>query len=493
MKRVLSAVFLFSLLASGHSQGTVKFFNDSTTRILYGRLTCGGPPSLLPSVPNQFYFALFTAPVGTTDPEAFTFSGHIGANQAVAGRFSGGVVSIFNYPAGAHLAMLVRAWSANAGTNWQQFQAFRQSPFENYYSGRSGIASDVILGGGPIPAGTIFSTISPEATPGFTLWDASLSHGEWRSFLEEPADQTVSSLGAASFRVSVDACPSAFYQWYFNGLPIASATNGVYEILHPTKAQAGAYHVVAFNWYWGWTEAYHTSRVATLTVIEAPRLKAPIPSRTAVAGSTVQFKAHVTGDEPMGYQWFINTKAISSGGNTPNLQLRNVGLADAGTYSLVVTNLGGAVTSPPAALAVVPPVSATWTPAIRLHCTSSIPASIEAISEPGAADWATIAPGITQEWFFDTAQPQPSQRFYRAYQPASDPGSPPWLELHSVPSLRLTGAISDRIRIDYINQLGPIDAWVNLATVELTNTVQDYYDLSSIGQPPRVYRTGLAQ
>jgi hypothetical protein len=42
--------------------------------------------------------------------------------------------------------------------------------------------------------------------------------------------------------------------------------------------------------------------------------------------------------------------------------------------------------------------------------------------------------------------------------------------------------------IDYINQVGPIDAWVNLATVTLTNTSQLYFDTSGIGQPPRLWR-----
>jgi len=42
-------------------------------------------------------------------------------------------------------------------------------------------------------------------------------------------------------------------------------------------------------------------------------------------------------------------------------------------------------------------------------------------------------------------------------------------------------------RVDYINQFGPIDAWVTLATVTLTNTSQLYFDTSVIGQPPRLY------
>jgi hypothetical protein len=65
---------------------------------------------------------------------------------------------------------------------------------------------------------------------------------------------------------------------------------------------------------------------------------------------------------------------------------------------------------------------------------------------------------------------------------------PSTLNLNMVPALILTGAAGSSWRIDYINQAGPIDAWVNLATVTLTNTSQLYFDTSVIGQPPRLWR-----
>ena len=52
----------------------------------------------------------------------------------------------------------------------------------------------------------------------------------------------------------------------------------------------------------------------------------------------------------------------------------------------------------------------------------------------------------------------------------------------------LTGALGDKVRVDYINQLGPIDAWVTLDTVTLTNTTQLYFDVTMFRQPPRLYR-----
>jgi hypothetical protein len=87
----------------------------------------------------------------------------------------------------------------------------------------------------------------------------------------------------------------------------------------------------------------------------------------------------------------------------------------------------------------------------------------------------------------DPTPPLPPQRFYRAWQTGT-PGARPSLDLHLVPAITLTGSIGHSLRLDYINQFGPTDAWVTLATVTLTNTSQLYFDTSSISEPARLYR-----
>jgi hypothetical protein len=64
----------------------------------------------------------------------------------------------------------------------------------------------------------------------------------------------------------------------------------------------------------------------------------------------------------------------------------------------------------------------------------------------------------------------------------------PSLDLHLVPAITLTGSIGGSVRLDSINRFGPIDAWVTLNTVTLTNTSQLYFDVSALGQPQRLYR-----
>jgi hypothetical protein len=100
---------------------------------------------------------------------------------------------------------------------------------------------------------------------------------------------------------------------------------------------------------------------------------------------------------------------------------------------------------------------------------------------------ATMTLSSASQFYFDLFEPLPPQRFYRAWQTGT-PGVRPSLDLHLVPTITLTGNIGHSVRLDYINQFGPIDAWVTLATVPLTNTSQLYFDTSAPGQPQRLYR-----
>jgi hypothetical protein len=93
----------------------------------------------------------------------------------------------------------------------------------------------------------------------------------------------------------------------------------------------------------------------------------------------------------------------------------------------------------------------------------------------------------TSQWYFDVATPLPPQRFYRAWQ-TGGPSIIPTLSLYMVPAITLTGPVGSSVRVDYINQFGPIDAWVALDTMTLTNTSQLYFDVSAPGQPQRLYR-----
>jgi hypothetical protein len=93
----------------------------------------------------------------------------------------------------------------------------------------------------------------------------------------------------------------------------------------------------------------------------------------------------------------------------------------------------------------------------------------------------------TSQFCPDLTVPLPPQRFYRTWQTGT-PSVVPSLNLNFVPAITLTGNINDSLRLDYINAIGPTDAWVTLDTVTLTNTSQLCFDVSALGQPQRLYR-----
>ncbi len=224
-----------------------------------------------------------------------------------------------------------------------------------------------------------------------------------------------------------------------------------------------------------------------------PTIQRPPQTQTAEVGSTVEFRiqARSVGDLVLEYQWYQWLNGIIPLGCTNRvLRLAEVQSAQTTAYIVVVTNVAGSVTSPPAFLNVVPPVERRIVPALTLmgQPGSSLNLDFSAAVGP-AAHWTTFDTVVltqVSQWYFDTRSPLPPQGFYRAWQ--SGGGAPSALNLHFVPALTLTGSIGSSVRVDYINQFGPTDAWVNLASVTLTNTTQLYFDTSAIGQPPRLWR-----
>lgn len=224
--------------------------------------------------------------------------------------------------------------------------------------------------------------------------------------------------------------------------------------------------------------------------ITPPTIVAFVQSQTAEAGSTVALPVTAAGAPLLTYQWFFNgTNAITCANSC--LVLTNVQFFQSGVYTVVVTNLFGAVTSAPAMLNVILPVERRPVPGINLTGEAGSSLNVEftdAVAPPKT--WlplATVSLASPPQFYFDLSAQLPPQRFYRAWQfaPAS---MNPSLDLHMIPAITLAGNPGDSVRVDGINAVGPIDAWFTLDTVTLTNTPQLYFDVSVIGQPPRLYR-----
>jgi uncharacterized repeat protein (TIGR03803 family) len=231
--------------------------------------------------------------------------------------------------------------------------------------------------------------------------------------------------------------------------------------------------------------------VFSLSLPPPPAIVKPPLTQTTQEGSGVALRVQASGSLPLSYLWYLNYTNLIFCSTNCELELANVQFGQSGAYTVVVTNAAGAVTSAPAMLNVIAAVERRPVPGVKVTGEAGSSLNVDYADHLGPAptwfplDIVTLA--STPQYYFDLTLPLPPQRFYRAWQTGA-PSVIPSLDLHLVPAITLTGSIGRSVWVDCINRFGPIDAWVMLNTVTLTNTSQLYFDTSAWGQPPRLYR-----
>ena len=391
---------------------------------------------------------------------------------------------ILPFPGGSLAYMQVKVWDAAYASYEEQWAACPgafYATWDNIFTMTPGtsISYPPITGGG----GSTWAAVgndTPIIVPGWLDAPGCLA------IVTQPASQTVAQGGTATFSVYARSYWPLLYQWFFNNASIPDATNSWYTITNVQPSNAGTYMVHLRN-----VGSSVLSAPATLTVLVPPTIITPPQSQTAELGTGVGFDVSATGDPPLFYRWFLNaTNALGSASTNSHLQLANVQFSQSGAYTVVVTNGGGAVTSPPALLNVISVIERRPAAALNLTGVFDSPLNLDytPLVDP-PINWLPLDSVVLTnpaQQYVDVSSVLVPQRFYRGWQTN---GPPSVLGLNMVPALTLTGAIGSSVRIDCINQFGPIDGWVtNLATVILTNTSQLYFDTSSIGQPPRLWR-----
>jgi hypothetical protein len=241
----------------------------------------------------------------------------------------------------------------------------------------------------------------------------------------------------------------------------------------------------------GWGATFGGRPTALWTPANPPTIQRSPQTQTAEAGSAVGLQVKASGSSPLFCLWYLNTTSLISCSTSRELELTNVQFSQSGAYTAVITNVAGAVTSAPTMLNVIAAVERRPVPGVKVTGETGSLVSVDyADSLSPAPNWTTLGSvslTSTTGYCCDPTLPLRPQRFYRAWQTGT-PGVRPFLDLHPVPAITVTGTIGHSVRVDCINQFGPNDAWVTLATVSLTNTSQLYFDISAPGQPPRLYR-----
>ncbi len=171
------------------------------------------------------------------------------------------------------------------------------------------------------------------------------------SITTQPASQTVAAGSTATFSVVAAGTAPLSYQWSRNGGAIAGATAASYTTATLSIADSGAtFSVTVSN-----SAGSAQSASATLTVTQsnvAPTITTQPANQSVTVGSTATFSVVAAGSAPLGYQWSRNGAAIS-GATSASYTTPVLTAADNGaTFSVVVSNTVGSVTSRTATLVV---------------------------------------------------------------------------------------------------------------------------------------------
>jgi hypothetical protein len=209
-------------------------------------------------------------------------------------------------------------------------------------------------------------------------------------------------------------------------------------------------------------------------------------------GTPVDLSVRATSSYPLHYLWYLNNANLIGYNTNCHLLLTNLQFSQSGTYTVVVTNAFGAVTSSPAMLNVIPAVQRRAVPAINVIGETGSSLHVQYTDSPASpSSWQTMdTMTLTSppQYWFDLSTPLPQERFYRVWQTGTPAVLPSFKPPSMAPAITMTGNIGDSVRVDYINAIGPTNAWVTLDTVTLTNTSQLYFDVTAPRQPKRFYR-----
>ena len=217
------------------------------------------------------------------------------------------------------------------------------------------------------PIGSVISTGGTLSVLGFTT-----------NLPTAPVNLTAG--GAHVLFVAATGTPLPAYQWRRNGVNIPGAVGAAYLVLAGTVEASNTYDVVITNTAGSVTSAAATVRTnVPVTVASAPA------ARSVVAGQPASFSVTAAGTGPFTYQWMKNGLNIVGATNS-TYSLAAASTADAGSYSVKVTNPVGSVTSSGALLSVIAPFTISAQPLGGLSSVN--------VSAGGSTTLSVVAAGI---------------------------------------------------------------------------------------------------
>ena len=175
------------------------------------------------------------------------------------------------------------------------------------------------------------------------------------SIVTPPADTTVLVDGSTTLTVVAGGSTPLSYQWArstdggSNYTDIPGATSASYTLSGAQLADTGPYRVTVTN-----SQGSITSAAATVTVQQGPVISGQPAGGSINPGGAITLSVTATGTPAPTYQWKRNGATID-GATSASYAIASATGADAGNYTVVVTNVVGSVTSSTASIVVVSP------------------------------------------------------------------------------------------------------------------------------------------
>jgi len=301
---------------------------------------------------------------------------------------------------------------------------------------------------------------------------------------------------------------------YVNGVLVSNITGVVYgDIGQTTLMNIGRFAVPKNDAFDGrmdevciYNHALSSNEVAQLYAYENPPPSITgQPQPVAVdAGDNASFSVTATSAAPLGYQWSLNGTNIS-GATASSLTITNVRQSDLGSYSVVVTNTFGSVTSSNAMLLMYPFIATPFAGAIT-YWGKDATLSVAAWGT-GPLSYQWLDNGVAILNATNTTLNLSSVQFTNAglysVVVASALGSvtnipeqvvvePAGVSLGFCPTLTISGVTGYSYIIQSSTNLANTNAWVTLTNLTLTQPVQLWVDTnvdaSSPFNPMNFYR-----
>jgi hypothetical protein len=272
------------------------------------------------------------------------------------------------------------------------------------------------LGNGLDPA----NWSAKEPTPG---WAEAVLVGTPPTITQPPQSRTVVEFGSAQFTVQAEGTAPLSYQWQVNGVDSALATNATFVLERAYLTNSGDRYSVTVSNAWGTASA-----MAVLTVtpdLTPPRIISSPTNLMVVAGTPAVFQVTVeSSEQALFYQWMRDGTNLTDATQSI-LTIPHAAAADAGLYSVAVSNAAGArVVSESARLTVLPASCQIELSESGMQVDGTFQLSILALAghryairiSSNLIDWQSVitnAPPDGRIVYQDVDAKQATQRFYR--------------------------------------------------------------------------------